>query len=114
MPTTSIIITAYNVERYIGRAIRSALNQSHDPNLYEIIVVNDCSTDRTRFALEVFEDGVNKFFAREFEEAKKAFEYILKENPMDAATHRLLGKAVALWQNGVPDDWTGVEEMFKK
>ncbi len=60
-PTTTVLITAYNVEKYIGRAIRSALNQSADKNSYEIIVINDCSTDRTRFALEVFEDEIRLF-----------------------------------------------------
>ena len=58
IPTISVLITAYNVEKYIGRALRSVLNQSLDRNSYEIIVVNDCSTDRTRFALEVFEDEI--------------------------------------------------------
>lgn len=58
MPTISVLITAYNVERYIGRAIRSALDQSIPRDAYEIIVINDCSADRTRFALEVFEDDI--------------------------------------------------------
>jgi len=58
MLTTSVIITAYDVERYIGRAIRSILNQSIPRDEYEIIVMNDCSNDRTRFALEVFEDDI--------------------------------------------------------
>ena len=58
MPMISVLITAYNVEKYIGRAIRSSLNQSLPRNKYEIIVVNDCSTDRTRFGLEVFEDDI--------------------------------------------------------
>lgn len=58
MQTISVLITAYNVERYIGRAIRSALNQSIPRDAYEIIVINDCSTDRSRFALEVFEDDI--------------------------------------------------------
>lgn len=60
-PTTTVLITAYNVEKYIGRAIRSAINQSADKNSYEIVVINDCSTDRTRFALEVFEDEIRLF-----------------------------------------------------
>ena len=58
MPNISVIITAYNVEKYIGRAIRSALDQSIPRDDYEIIVINDCSADRTRFALEVFEDDI--------------------------------------------------------
>ena len=60
-PSTTVLITAYNVEKYIGRAIRSVIKQSADRNSYEIIVINDCSTDRTRFALEIFEDEIRLF-----------------------------------------------------
>jgi succinoglycan biosynthesis protein ExoO len=43
--TVSVIIAAYNVEDILGRAIRSALNQTAQP--LEILVVDDCSTDGT-------------------------------------------------------------------
>ena len=59
VPAISVIITAYNVEKYIGRCIRSILNQSTPRNEYEIIVVNDASADRTRFALELFENDIS-------------------------------------------------------
>lgn len=58
MPSISVLIIAYNVEKYIGRAIRSVLDQSTPRDAYEIIVINDCSADRTRFALEVFENDI--------------------------------------------------------
>lgn len=41
----SIVIAAYNVEKYVARCLNSVLNQNF--NDYEIIIVNDCSTDRT-------------------------------------------------------------------
>lgn len=41
----SVVITAYNVEKYIEKAINSVLNQTYK-NI-EIIVVEDCSTDNT-------------------------------------------------------------------
>jgi len=41
----SVIITCYNLEKYIARAIGSCLNQSLDSSAYEIIVVDDASTD---------------------------------------------------------------------
>lgn len=46
MPVLSIIMPAYNVEKYIGDAIRSLLNQTFTD--WELIIVDDGSTDRTR------------------------------------------------------------------
>ena len=54
IPYISVLITAYNVEKYIGRCLRSILDQSMHRKDYEIIVVNDASTDRTLFGLELF------------------------------------------------------------
>lgn len=44
-PRVSVIIAAYNAKDFIARAIDSALQQSLQP--FEIIVVDDCSTDGT-------------------------------------------------------------------
>ncbi len=41
----SIVITAYNVEKYIAQAIHSALKQTHKD--LECVIVEDCSTDNT-------------------------------------------------------------------
>ena len=48
----SIIITTYNYGRYVERALRSCLNQSIEKNRFEIIVVNDASTDNTEAILD--------------------------------------------------------------
>lgn len=58
LPTISIIIPAHNQERYIGRCLRSILNQSYARSSYEIIVIDDASTDRTDYALELFENEI--------------------------------------------------------
>jgi len=57
----SIIITAYNYDRYIERAIRSCLDQSLNEDSYEVIVVNDCSTDSTIPILENYKDQVRVY-----------------------------------------------------
>lgn len=44
----SIIIPAYNAERYIEKCITSCEKQDLDKGLYEIIVVDDGSTDGTK------------------------------------------------------------------
>jgi len=42
----SVIITTYNAAEYIREAVDSVLAQDHDD--FEVIVVDDCSTDNTR------------------------------------------------------------------
>ena len=46
----SIIITAYNIEEYIQRSIKSVKEQTFQD--YEIVVVNDCSKDETKKKVE--------------------------------------------------------------
>lgn len=46
----SIIMSAYNAENTISKAIDSCLNQTYKD--IEIIVINDCSTDNTRQVVE--------------------------------------------------------------
>lgn len=43
----SVIVPVYNAEKYIGRCLRSLKNQSISSNLFEIIVVDDCSIDKS-------------------------------------------------------------------
>ena len=50
----SVIVPVYNTELYIGRCIRSLLNQSINPENYEIILINDGSSDNTKKAIEPF------------------------------------------------------------
>jgi glycosyltransferase involved in cell wall biosynthesis len=45
MPMVSLVITAYNAERFIGACIKAALAQTY-PN-FEVLVVDDGSTDET-------------------------------------------------------------------
>jgi glycosyltransferase involved in cell wall biosynthesis len=46
-PLLSVLIDTYNQERYIEQAVASALDQDFPPSEYEILVVDDGSTDRT-------------------------------------------------------------------
>ena len=55
-PLVSVIVAAYNVEKYIGRCLRSLLNQTASRTDYEIIVVDDGSEDATGYALTLFCD----------------------------------------------------------
>lgn len=54
----SIVIPAFNVEKYIGECLQSILNQSY--RNFEIIVVNDGSTDNTLNEITKFKDIDNR------------------------------------------------------
>lgn len=51
-PIVSIVITNYNYEKYVSKAIQSAINQTLEP---EIIVVDDGSTDNSDIVLSNYE-----------------------------------------------------------
>lgn len=44
-PKVSVLMPAYNAEKYIGEAIESILNQTFKD--FEFIIIDDCSIDRT-------------------------------------------------------------------
>ena len=57
----SVIITMFNQEKYIGRCIRSLLKQTLLEDDYELIVINDASTDNSRDALVPFMDDIRYY-----------------------------------------------------
>lgn len=56
MPRVSVVIPTYNCAKFLGQAIDSALKQTYRD--FEIIVVDDGSTDGTRALVAVYEESV--------------------------------------------------------
>lgn len=50
-PLVSVVIPSYNGDKVVARAIRSVQEQEGDFDI-EILVIDDCSTDRTRTIAE--------------------------------------------------------------
>ena len=54
-PRVSVVVTTYNRAALLPRAVRSVLAQTYED--YELIIVDDCSTDDTPEVIRTFEDS---------------------------------------------------------
>ena len=62
-PKVSVIITTYNRAELLPRAVNSVLTQTFDD--YEIIIVDDCSTDHTQEVIQRMNDPRVRSFKHE-------------------------------------------------
>ena len=51
-PLVSVVMPAYNAEKYIGEAIRSVQSQTYAN--WNLLVIDDCSTDHTADVVRAF------------------------------------------------------------
>ncbi len=59
----SIVMPAYNAEKYIAESVNSILSQSYQN--FELLIADDCSTDRTKELLSTFNDSRILFYHNE-------------------------------------------------
>ena len=72
MPKVSVVMPVYNGEKYISEAIDSILAQTFTD--FELIVVDDGSTDRSKEIIKTYVDLRIRFFQNE---ADKGGQYIV-------------------------------------
>jgi glycosyltransferase involved in cell wall biosynthesis len=81
MPQVSVVIPTYNRERFVIKAIDSVLDQTFTD--YEIIVIDDGSSDGTRKVLEAYSDKIR---------------YIYQKNSgVSSARNTGIGEAQGVW-----------------
>ncbi len=69
-PTVSVVIASYNHEKYVAETIESVLNQTFQD--FEIIIIDDGSSDETLEIIKQFSDPRIKFF--EFKDNNREFD----------------------------------------
>jgi len=97
----SVVVPAYNEEKYLGRCLSALKKQTLPKSSYEIIVVNNHSTDKT--GLIGKKAGVKVVF-----EKKKGYVFALR-----AGCSQAQGKIIAITDADalVPPDW--LEKIFQ-
>ena len=58
MSKITVIIPCYNHELFIGRCLRSILDQTLDKKFYKVIVIDDCSKDNSLKIINKFSDNI--------------------------------------------------------
>jgi len=99
-PLLSIIIPAYNEEAVIADCLSSVCNQTFSPEKYEMIVINNASTDKTKQVAQNFNVKI-------IDEPKKGYVYALR-----AGCEKAQGNIIAITDADtiVPNDW--IEKIY--
>lgn len=84
MPFFSIIIPLYNKEKFIENTLKSVLQQSFTD--YEVLIVNDGSTDASETKILAFHDSRIQYFYKDNEGASEARNYGIKKSKSEYIT----------------------------
>lgn len=82
--------------------------------LYELLGYADESTAALREALGLFEEGLARFEAREWEQARALFETVLRIYPTDGPAALFVTRCNAFIDEGVRESWDGIISLAEK
>lgn len=77
MPKFSVVISVFNKEKYIGETLKSVLAQTFSD--FEIVVLNDGSTDNSEAEILKFTDARIRYFSAENQGASAARNFTIKQ-----------------------------------
>jgi adenylate cyclase len=84
-------------------------------NIYECFNgSDDAEINKKLTTLPYFQDGMFDYLNKSFDQATDNFNRVLEIYPEDTTTRLFLGKARKYIDMGIPENWTGVEEMSNK
>ena len=69
---------------------------------------------RSMKTLSHFSEAMNYYINQRFENAIQLFQHIIAADPDDLTAIFFMENASKYLRNGVPENWTGAEEMLSK
>lgn len=75
---------------------------------------DDGDFEKKHTTLSQFNDGVDQYIKRSFDKAVINFKHVIEAHPNDLTAKFFYDNAVRYYRDGIPEDWTGVEEMAYK
>jgi len=105
-PKVSVVTISYNQEKYIGAALESFVEQQTDFD-FEVIVADDCSTDKTA---DIIADYAKKY-PKIFRPILRKVNFGVQKNIQDALQHAA-GKYIALCEGD--DFWTDPTKLQRQ
>jgi glycosyltransferase involved in cell wall biosynthesis len=109
-PSVSIVIPTYNRSRLLARAVKSVLNQTYKN--FELIIVDDASTDNTEEVVNSFNDKRIRYLRHEKNKGEAAarntgikaakYDYIAQQDSDDEWLPEKLAKQVRAFENCPP------------
>jgi hypothetical protein len=102
----------FNV-RYLGKV--RVKGKSNMVRIYECFDGDEPEMIRERLLVnDVFHEGINAYTDKRFGDACLALREVMSRMPNDHVTRFFLQKSEQFMQDGVPEDWEGVENMVNK
>jgi hypothetical protein len=97
----------------LGKVQAKGKNQSID--IYECFDGDrEEQVSLKKSTISIFHAGLEAYFAKDMMAARMFFDQVYQTNPMDATSFGFLHKIHGYLNNGVPENWNGVEVMHNK
>src|SRR5687767_4808098 len=86
IPKISVVVCTYNREKFIGRALETLTGQTLSPGKYEILIIDNNSTDNTAFICREFKTRHALFNIKYLFEANKGLSFARNRGITEASS----------------------------
>ncbi len=110
--------------RHIGKQDRFHVRHLGNVRLkgkYKTLTIFECidghdqnELERKLKLLPVFNEAMRSYHERQFENAIRLFQFVLGSDPEDQTATLFMEKAMTYLDKGIPENWSGAEEMLNK